>query len=114
MVPVSKIEKGIAAYLDNELMPKLPSTGIEKVLVGTTISLAIRRSGKIIDSYKDNKVVKMLGIMDDAGDVDVDVLADELKKNIPNEGVSIEFPVIGSLNIRKKDVDDLREYIMSV
>lgn len=111
MVTIKNIEQGVAAYLDNELMPQLPNTGIERVLAGTALSLAIRRSGTIIGSFKDNKIVQMLGIMDAEGNVDVDVLAEELKKNIPTEGVKVEVPVIGALKFHKEDVDKLHEYI---
>ena len=111
MVAISKIEQGIAAYLDSELMPQLPNTGIEKVLAGTAMSLAIRRSGKILDGYKNNKAVQMLGLMDAEGNVDVDVLAEELKKNIPAEGVKIDVPIIGAMTFHKEDVDKLHEYI---
>lgn len=111
MVTIGKIEQGVAAYIDSELMPKLPSTGLEKVLAGTAIGLAIRRSGKIIESYKDNKTVQMLGIMDAEGNVDVDALAEELKKNVPADGVKVDVPIIGVMTFHKDDVDKLHEYI---
>lgn len=111
MVSIEKIEKGVAAYLDSELMPKLPANGVQKVLAGTAISLLIKRSGTIVESYKDNQVVQMLGIMDADGNVDVDVLAEELKKNIPTDGVKVDVPVIGALTFRKDDVDKLHKLI---
>lgn len=111
MVTIGKIEQGIAAYLDSEVMPQLPTEGFEKVLAGTAISLLIRRSGKILDGYKNNKTVQMLGIMDADGNVDVDMLAEELKKNVPTEGVKIEVPIIGKMTFHKDDVDKLHEYI---
>lgn len=114
MVSVNKIEQGVANYLDAELMPQLQNNGIEKVLVGTAMSLAIRKSGAIITSYKDNKLVKMLGIMNEDGDVDVDTLAAELKKNISKEGVKIDIPIVGTMTFHKEDIDKLHEYIMEV
>lgn len=114
MVSIDKIEKGVAAYLDSELMPQLPNSGFEKVLAGTAMSLVIRRSGKILDSYKDNKAVQMLGIMDAEGNVDVDVLAEELKKNLPKEGMKVEIPIIGAMTFHKEDVDKLHEYITAL
>lgn len=112
MVSIDKIEKGVASYLDGELMPKLQSNGWEKVLVGTAASLAIHRTGAIIAGYKDHKLVKMLGIMDDEGNVDVEVLAAEVKKNIPKDGVKVDIPIIGIMTFHKDDVDKLCEYIM--
>lgn len=111
MVTIEQIEKGVAAYLDVELMPKLPNSGFEKVLAGTALSLIIRRSGNILDSYKDNKMVQLLGLMDSEGNVDVDILAEELKKNIPTEGMKVEVPIIGSMTFHKEDVSKLYEYI---
>lgn len=112
MVSVDKIEQGVANYLDAELMPQLKGNGVERVIVGTAASLMIRKSGVIIDGYKDNKFVKMLGIMDDKGNVDVDILAEELKKNISKDGVAIEVPILGTLTFHKEDVDKLYDYIM--
>lgn len=113
MVSVDKIEQGVADYLDAELMPQIKGDGFEKVVVGTATSLLIRRSGKIIEGYKDNKFVKMLGIMDDEGNVDVETLKDELKKNISKDGVKVDIPVIGTLTFHKEDVDKLYGYIMA-
>lgn len=114
MVSVDKIEKGLAGYLDAELIPQFQNNPMEKMLVGTAASLAIRKSGNIISSYKDNKIVKMLGIMDANGNVDVDTLAEELKKNMPKEGVKVEVPVIGVMTFHKEDVDKLHKYISEV
>lgn len=112
MIPIKTIEKGVASYLDNELMSKLPATGLERVLIGTAISLGIRRSEQTILGLKDNKVIQTLGIMDTEGNVDVDVVAEELKKNIPNDGVKVDVPMIGGLTFHKSDVDKLYQYIM--
>lgn len=112
MVSVDKIEQGVANYLDAELMPQLKGNGVEKVIVGTTASLLIRKTGTIIEGYKDNKLVKMLGIIDDNGAVDVDTLVEEVKKNIPKEGVKVEVPILGTLTFHKDDVDKLYDYIM--
>ena len=111
MVTMEQIEKGLAAYLDNELMPLLPNSSLEKVLAGTAISLGIRSYGKIAASYKDNKIVQTLGIMDSDGLVDIDVLAEEVKKNIPPEGVVINIPMLGEIKFGKDDVTKLRRYI---
>lgn len=112
MVPVNKIEHGIASYLDAELMPQFAGNGIEKLIAGTAASLIIRKSGAIIGAYKDNPMVKTLGIMDDKGNVDIDTISEELKKNITKEGVKVPIPVIGTLTFHRDDVDKLYNYIM--
>lgn len=111
MVSVDKVEKGIAAYLDAELMPKFNGGGLERVLVGTVASLVVKRIGTTIASYKDHGLVKMLGIMDDAGSVDIDTLTTEVKKNIAREGFAIDLPVIGTLTFHSEDIDKLHKFI---
>lgn len=111
MVTIEQIEKGLASYLDSELMPNLQLEGIQKVLTGTAIGLFIKRSENIVKSYADKPFVKLLGIMDDNGDVDIDILTKELKTNIPEEGVSINVPLLGTMKFHKSDVDVLYKHI---
>lgn len=111
MVTIDQVEKGIAAYLDKELMPILPETGVQKILIGTGIGLVLRKYKGQIAALKDQPFVKMTGIFDDSGNVDVDILKEELTKQIPEEGFKIEVPVIGGLKFHKADVDKLYNYI---
>lgn len=114
MVSIDKIEQGMALYLDEELMPQLQKDGVERVLVGTAASLLIRRLGTVAEEYRDSRFVKILGIMDESGDVDVDVLVEEVKKNISKEGFTIDVPVLGAMTFHKEDVDKLYTCIKEV
>lgn len=111
MVTIDQVEKGIAEYLDKELMPILPETGFQKILIGTGISLIIRKNKDKIAAMQDNSVVKMTGIFDEEGNVDIDVLKEEVSKQMPKEGVKIDVPVIGGLTFHKSDVEKLYGYI---
>jgi hypothetical protein len=113
MASLQQIESGIAAYLDSELMTKLPQDGFQKVIAGTAISLAIRKSSTIFNDVLNSSFVKMLDIVDESGDVDIDILKEELKKNMPETGVKAEFPMIGKMTFHKSDVDKLYTYIVS-
>lgn len=111
MIPYAKVEKGLADYLDGELMPMIPETGFQRIIAGTAISLLIKKGGSQIAALKENPAVKMMGIFDDAGNVDVETLRDELKKNMPEDGVKVEVPMLGMLTFRKGDIDKLYSYI---
>lgn len=111
MVSIDRIERGIAKYFDVELKEKLPPNGFERVFVGTAISIAIKRSGRIIAEMKDNKAVQMLGIMDDKGNVDIDILRDEVKNQMPESGIKVDLPLIGMMTFKKEDIDILYSYI---
>ena len=112
MVTIDQVEQGVAAYLDKELMPILPETGFQKVMIGTGISLIIRKYKNQIAGLRDNKVVQMMGIFDDEGNVDIDILKEELMKQVPEKGFKVEVPVVGGLTFKKDDVTKLYGYIV--
>lgn len=112
MVSVNQMEQGIASFLDTEFMPNLPQNGIQKVMAGTAISLIIKRSGNIVKEFVNNPFVKMLGIMDDEGNMDIDILRTELKANMPESGVVMDIPMIGTLTVHAQDVDTLYNHIV--
>lgn len=99
MVSVDKVEKGIGTYLDEQLMPKLPVTGLYKVLIGTGVSISVKRIGKAIDNLKTNPVLNSLELVDKDGNIDVDIVITELKKQIPQEGLKLQYNKFGNLDI---------------
>lgn len=113
MVNMDTIERGVAAYADNELMPKLPEEGLQKVLIGTMLGLGIRKfktiAGAMMEEHKEG--LKMLGIMDESGNVDIDTLKEEFRKNIGDNGFSVELPMMGKMTFHRSDVDTLYKYI---
>jgi hypothetical protein len=112
VVSISRVEKGIATYLDREMMPKLDTEGIQGFGTGVMMSLMVKRAGNIIGSYKDNGIAQALGIFDKKGDIDVDVLREVLRDNIPDNGRKMTFPIVGSFTFYKTDVDMLYSCIM--
>lgn len=112
MVSINQIEKGVASFLDAELMPNLPQNGIQKVMAGTAMSLMIKRTGNMVKEFSNNSFIKMLGIMDQEGNVDIDTLKNELKNNISDSGVVVDIPMIGTMTFRKSDVDNLYNHII--
>lgn len=112
MVTIDQIEKGVGAYLDKEIMPQLDENGFQKVIIGTALGLGIRRAKNQAASYLAHPAVKMLGIADENGNIDLETVSDELKKNIKPEGFTVDVPMLGTLRFRKEDVDSLKNYIL--
>lgn len=108
MKSIAKIEAGVASYFDAEVMPKLPSNGIERILTGTAISLLIKKFSKTIN---ETGTLKTLGVQDEKGNVDVDAIAEELKKNMPKDGVRIDVPVIGVMTFNESDINVMLGHI---
>lgn len=112
-VEVKKVEQGIAMYLDKEFIPQLPADGVQRVLVGTAVSIMIRRGSSMLQSFKDHPLAKMLGLFDESGNVDIEIVLEELAKNMPADGLQIDVPLIGILTFRKSDVDKLYNHIVA-
>lgn len=111
MATLNDLQSGIVRYVDNELMPKLPQSGLEKIVVGTALGLILKRNFSKIESFKDHPIVKLTGIVDDEGNIDLDTLATEVKNNMPQTGISVEAPMIGKMTFKSEDIDKLKQYI---
>lgn len=112
MVTIRQMENGIARFLDTELLSKMQGTW-QKVVAGTATGILIKRSENILSSLKNNEIVKMMGIISEDGMIDIDILREELKKNVPDSGVQIDLPMIGRITIKKEDVDKLYACIVN-
>lgn len=110
-VSMQSVQRGVAAYLDNEFMPAFPEKGIQRILVGAAASLAIKRYSDLVEVYKEQPFVKSLGIFDENGDVDIDTLAGAVKGQMGKDGFSVDIPALGTLTFKTMDVDKLCDYI---
>lgn len=105
-----QVMNGLINYADHEVMNKLPTAG--KWVAGTAISLATSRVPQAIDSLRENVVVKMLGIIDDDGMIDVDGLIAAMKSSADRYGnISVDVPMVGKLTFSSADVDSLATYM---
>ena len=108
-VTVNQISEGLAKYIDNELVPKVP--GVRKWALG----LAGAYAGKAIqDKISENsKLLSSLGIMSEDGMVDVDMVLPYIKSMATQSGpVSEHVPMIGDIRFDSSDVDKLYSYIV--
>ena len=114
MVTMECVAKGVAKYLDAEIMSQYQDGSIQKMLIGTGLALMIRRTEKFAEMLKANPIVQALDVIDADGNVDIDVLKDAVKANIPDTGVIYENKMIGKMTFMKADVDKLYSCITTV
>nr|DAO85026.1 MAG TPA: hypothetical protein [Caudoviricetes sp.] len=107
MASIDSITKGIACFADREIIDNLPDAG-SKFAVGAIITLALKRAENIVSSYKDNKIVKALGIIDENNNIDIDVVMECLKERMPKSGVEIKnIPILHEIRFTSSDLDSL-------
>lgn len=114
MVSIERVEKGIANYMDTELMAKLPANGWERVVIGAAIGIAVKRSERVVNALKDNAIVKTLGVITEDGAVDVDTLKEAAMEQVKKQGFAEigGIPIIKKITFRAEDVEKLYHYIV--
>lgn len=107
MIPISTIEEGVANYIDNEVMAKFPHGTWQKVAISSLVGMAVH---KYVHILQENRALQTIGIVE--GDkADIEAYATQLKKFMPEAGVSIEVPMLGEVILKSNDVDDILMYI---
>ena len=105
------IEKGIANYLDKEFLNQYESTSFQRAMLGVAISLFLNKKSQEIKNMISNGLGKTMGISDDDGMIDIDLLKDTIKQQITEEGIKYKNPYIGTITFHKDDVDVLYKYV---
>lgn len=116
MVTKDQISNGIKNFVDHEIINKmqLSPNSIKRGLIVTGINLWLDHN--INTMLGDPTGASALGIANDDGHYDVDKLAHEFKKTIPDQGYKIELKIsvfdLGDMTIYGSDIDTLVQYIV--
>lgn len=111
MANMKAVEKGLGRFIEYEIMGSMPNGSWQKLVAGTAVALGIKNLENTLMSYKEHPLIKMLGLWDDHGDIDIDSVGEALKSNLKEGGMRIEFPLIGYVTFHEDDVDTLKRYI---
>lgn len=111
MTPFAQIQKGVANYLDAEVMPAFKDEGWKRVAAGAAIALAIQRSDKFLPLVLENQFVKAMELADAEGNLDIESLIPVVKAQIEKEPMTITVPMLGNMTFKPDDVDKLYNYI---
>jgi hypothetical protein len=116
MASIDQIRMGLAAYYDKEIRPTLPQT--KGIIYGAAVGIALAKPEKMI--AKILPAAQMLGIIDESGNVDIETMAREVKKQMAASGGEIRTEIgLNALNpadrdvfrFTGQDVDRLLDYI---
>ena len=115
MVSISKIESGIARWLDHEIMPTLSFEGqpgaMKRGAVTAASVYAVKRVTTAIAGIATNPMMLQIGAADKYGNIDLDGFAEEFKKTIPEAGYKLTIPFVAEITLVKSDFDTLLRYI---
>lgn len=109
MVTVTQIQNGLARYIDEEVVAAMP--GWQKWVFGAGASIALNNLPATMERIKNTEVVKMLGVIDAQGDIDMAKIYQGVKKQSEKGPVSFEIPAMGKMTLNDADVDKIYRYI---
>ena len=109
MVTIDQAMRGVAQYADNEIIPHLP-TG-KGIGAGIALALILDGGKNRILALKDHPAVKMMGIMDEEGNIDLDRLYNAARTRVDGKKIPWDIPIIGERKFDVNDVDRLYKYI---
>ena len=111
MVTIAQVQRGVAEFMDREVVPHLQ--GFEKIVVGTGGGLIAAKLPELMDKVADHPLLSVLNLYNkQSGELDLDALYSAMEPYIGTEPFALKIPVIGvTLKMGKQEIRDLYNYI---
>lgn len=110
MVTYNQVVNGVSRFIDAEILNKIQ--GMSKIALGVGSGVMLRRGENLFNVLKQQPVIKMLEIIDENDNIDIDIIYEELKKQMENNSMTFNIPMIGKITLTKDDVDRLYSLIV--
>lgn len=107
-VTIDQAMRGAVRFADNEIIPHLP--GGKGICAGIALALIMDGGRSRILALREHPAVKLMQIMDEQGNIDLDRLYNAARPKFENK-LSVSVPFIGELKFDQNDVDKLYKYI---
>jgi len=113
MVPITQVKAGLETYIQQEILTK--TEGLPRWGVGAMLGIAFKKSESIIAQLRQNKFIQAMGLIDEQGNIDVDLIYNELKKQAVKTDATIDLKImdvpLGTIKLTSADVDALYQAI---
>ena len=114
MANIGQIQRGLTAFIDNEIAPKL--SGVTRIIVAGSGGVLVSRLPVLLSNPSVGGIAGTLALVDQNDEIDVDVLYTEFKRAIQQTGsVTVDIPIPFapplSMSFRDADLDKLYQYI---
>jgi len=110
MVTKEQIKKGMARYLDMEIMPKLD--GWKRWVFGAGATAYLDKTDKMFDLLRENQMLALLDLVDDDDMIDLDVVYKAFRQQAEHCPANIALPLVGTFTFSVGDIDNLYSYIL--
>lgn len=106
MVEFNRVIDGLIRYLNNNLYSKMNDW--QEVLARIAVGRIIGNPENLKQSLIGNGIVRTFAVMDSDGNVDLEPLMRDLKKEIERKGkMTVEIPLFGKISFLPQDIDEI-------
>lgn len=109
MITKQQLMGGIADYIDDEIIPNLPTNG--KWAMSVLSIIAMKRSESIVDELIKSSILQTIGVVSDEK-IDSELVLIAMKETADKYGkMIISVPMVGQLSFDGEDIDKLQQYL---
>ena len=109
-VPFNRVLDGAAKYIDEFVLPGMNDW--QEVTARIAIGRVFKNRETLQTYIINNGYIRSFALVDDAGNVDIDQLAEDLKREITRKGkLEVDLKIFGKMRFTADDVDRLHQYI---
>lgn len=112
MVTLAQVQAGLNRYIAQEFLSKM--TGWQKWVFGASAAMLNSNITGIFNQLKGNNLVKMMGVIDENDNIDIDKLYAAFKEQARQSSVTFDLPVVGATTLNEGDVEKLYSFIKGV
>lgn len=108
IVTVDNIANGLSTFIERDVIPEFNLPSWQRIIVGTAIGLCIKKKANLAKKFIKDGTFTMAGVVNEFGNVNIDDLIAEVKKNIPDKGLTVKLPILGNITFTSDDIDKIR------
>ena len=113
MVHIDKVKRGLADFIEAELLPKMEAA--DSWLIGVAATLLISELDGVMKSLNENKLIRAMHIIHDDGSVNIEKLYPVAMEHIRRTGhLKMDFPLVGAITLDEHDLEHLYRRIMQI
>ena len=106
MVEFNRVIDGLARYINNNFYSKLNDW--QEILARLAVARVVNNPETLKQSLQANGIVRTFAVMDSEGNVDLEPIMRDLKKEIERKGkLTIELPMFGKISFLPQDIDEI-------
>lgn len=107
MVPFEEVIQGLNRYINsNEFYSNM--NDLQEIAARIAVGRVLTNHERIKTALMNNGIIRTFGFMDDEGNVDLETLMKEIKREVEKKGkMCIEIPMIGKFTFHAEDMDNI-------